>query len=82
MIVGEDSTGEEGPAVGVRLEPGVAQVDGAVEPIQLLRSATQPGVGGGEVRSGEIVLRTFTCWPRLGVRSPRFVHQRRDGSDR
>ena len=45
MVVGEDGTGEESPAVRVRPEPGVAQVYGAVEPVQLLCGAAQPGEG-------------------------------------
>ena len=45
MVVGEDGTGEESPAVGVRPEPGVTEVDGTVEPVQLLSGAAQPGEG-------------------------------------
>lgn len=45
MVVGEDGTGEESPAVRVRPEPGVAEVDGTVEPVQLLRGTAQSGEG-------------------------------------
>ena len=51
MVVGEDSTGEESPAVRVRPEPGVAEVDGTVEPVQLLLGTAQ---SGGEVRYDQI----------------------------
>ena len=54
MVVGEDGTGEESPAVGVRPEPGVTEVDGTVEPVQLLSGAAQPGEGEGDVRYVEI----------------------------
>ena len=51
MVVGEDRTGEESPAVCVRLEPGVTEVDGTVEPVELLRGAAQPGERRGQTGS-------------------------------
>ena len=43
MIVGEDSAGEESSAVRVRLVPGLPYLGGAVEAVEFLCRAAQPG---------------------------------------